>query len=117
MRHSLSKVFLVVILFTVSAQGQKDIPSTEAFTVSGAVEKEVVFTLTNLGAYPSKGVPDIVITNHLGETRGTAKGLRGVAMKDVLKDIVFQGGEPENIERVPSHIRSLRRLRSRVFLE
>ena len=83
------------ILFCLSAFGQKDIPPTDAITISGAIEKEFAITLTDISVLPSQPLPDVVITNHLGEPRGTAKGLHGVLVRDLLANMSFNAESPK----------------------
>lgn len=68
---------------------------TESFVVTGAVEKELTFQLADLAQLPSSPLADVVITNHLGEPRGTAKGLKGVKVKDVLSSLVIKAESPK----------------------
>lgn len=90
---SLISAFLLLIGCT--AYGQKDIASTDVITVSGAVVKEATITLADILAVPSHAIPDVAITNHLGEPRGTAKGLRGVLVRDLLANVSFNAESPK----------------------
>ena len=86
---------LIVLLTSFSTQGQSDIVPTNGFTVSGAVAKEITVTLADIASYPSKSIPDVIITNHLGEPRGTARGLRAVLIKDILVNVPFTAESPK----------------------
>ncbi len=85
----------LLLLVSFAALGQKDIAPTDAFTISGAVEKEMTITLADIASLPSQAIPDVAITNHLGEPRGTAKGLRGVLIKDLLANVSFNAETPK----------------------
>ncbi len=75
------------LLLAEVAWGQKEVKATNEFVVTGQIKKELKVTVADLEKLESKGIPDVVITNHLGEPRGTAKQLTGVLVRDVLKDL------------------------------
>lgn len=92
MRRTIT-LFFVFISLTVF--GQKSDHSTIDFAVTGQIKSELKFTLAEIEKYPSKPISDIVITNHLGEPRGTAKQLRGILIKDLLKDLELKEERPK----------------------
>jgi hypothetical protein len=93
-----SRLFLFFLLASVqSVVGQKSIPTTESFVVTGVVEKDMTIKLAEIPVAQSVSIPDLQITNHLGEPRSTAKGLRGVLMKNVLKDVPFKVESPKEL--------------------
>ncbi len=75
-------IFFLFIAFVVSAQ--KEMKPTTSFTLSGKVKATVIVSLAELKKLKQHDIGDVVITNHLGEPRNTAKGLKGVLLKDVL---------------------------------
>jgi hypothetical protein len=79
----------------VSVWGQKTDQPTNDFVVTGQIKKELKFTLSDIEKYPSKTIGDVVITNHLGEPRGTAKQLTGILVKDLLKDLELKEETPK----------------------
>lgn len=89
----LTTLFLVVI--SVTAWGQKADQATNDFVVTGQVKKEIRFTLADLEMNTSKTIGDVVITNHLGEPRGTAKQLTGILVKDLLRDLELKEDSPK----------------------
>ena len=97
MTNSTTKLtFLFCLVIAFSAAGQeKNIAPTDAFTVSGVVEKEITFKIADLASRPSKSIPDVIITNHLGEPRGTAKGLKAILLRDVLTNVTFKSESPK----------------------
>jgi hypothetical protein len=92
LKHVLSFCFAAVFFAAVS---QEKIVSTNSITVTGAVEKEMTFQIADLNGFVSKRIPDVVITNHLGEPRGTARGLKAILIKDVLSQISFKAESPK----------------------
>ena len=92
----LQSVFTFCIAaISFSSFSQEKIAPTDALTVTGLVDKEMTFRVTDLSAYPSKPIPDMVITNHLGEPRGTAKGLKAILIKDVLANVSIKTESPK----------------------
>ncbi|MBX2897892.1 MAG: hypothetical protein KF763_20790 [Cyclobacteriaceae bacterium] len=51
--------------------------------------------MADIEKYPTKTIGDVVITNHLGEPRGTAEQLTGVLVKDLLKDLELKEESPK----------------------
>lgn len=78
---------LILLLISFTVLGQKTDLTTNEFVVTGQVKKELKFTLSDIEKYPSKEIGDVVITNHLGEPRGTAKHLTGILVKDLLENL------------------------------
>ena len=86
---------IVLLLSSVALHGQVKVNPTEAFTVSGKIKKEVNFTINDLQAYESEKIPDVVISNHLGEAKGTSKNLKGILLKDILAKVEFNTESPK----------------------
>jgi hypothetical protein len=86
---------LILAIITVTVWGQKTDQPTSEFIVTGQIKKELGFTLADIEKYPSKTIGDVVITNHLGEPRGTAKQLTGILVKDLLKDLELKEESPK----------------------
>lgn len=88
-------LILLLIAISLTVCGQKSNQTTNEFKVTGQVKKELQFSLTDLGNYPSKSIADVEITNHSGEARGTAKQLTGILVKDILKNMELKEDEPK----------------------
>lgn len=92
------KPLLLLTFFCMTTGGlvaQKNIPVTETATVTGAIEKETTITIAQLTAMPAKPVADVLITNHTGEPRSKAKGMKGILVKDVLAAVVIKSESPK----------------------
>lgn len=87
----LTLLHIPLLLF---CQEKEKVPATDVIVVSGLVEKEITLGVAELSAMTSQPVADVVITNHLGEPRGTAKGLRGVLVKDLLGGVGIKSENP-----------------------
>ena len=90
-----NRLIVVFALSTFICYGQLKVNPTEAFTVIGKVKKEVTFTISDLQNYESKKISDVVISNHLGEVKGTSKYLKGILLKDILSRIEFDAESPK----------------------
>jgi len=85
---------LILIIISVTVWAQKTDKPTNNFIVTGQIKKELKFTLADIEKYTSKAIGDVVITNHLGEPRRTAKQLTGILVKDLLKDLELKEESP-----------------------
>lgn len=74
-------LFFVGISFSVLGQNEP----TKSFVISGEVKKPVTVTITDILKLEEVPIVDIVITNHLGEKKSNAYGLKGVLLKDILQ--------------------------------
>lgn len=86
---------LFLFLISITVWGQKANEVTSEFVVTGKVKQDLKFTFTDIEKYPSKKIKDVVITNHLGEPRGTAKQLTGILLKDLLKNLELKEESPK----------------------
>ncbi len=86
---------LLLVMISLTVWGQKTDQPTNNFVVTGQIQKELKFTLADIEKYPRKTIADVVITNHLGVPRGTAKQLTGILIKDLLKDLELKEESPK----------------------
>lgn len=86
---------LVFVLLSLTLWGQKEIITTTEFLVSGQIENEFNVTLYDLEQLQSKAIPDVAISNHKGNPRGVAKQLKGVLVKELLKDMQLKVDSPK----------------------
>ena len=96
MRQSTIPIVLILFVFAQGhAQGQKPVPTTDSFLVTGVVDRDLIIAIADIPTAKAVSIPDLVITNHVGQAKGTAKGLKGILVKDVLKDIPFKVEDPK----------------------
>jgi hypothetical protein len=89
-------LIVVIVLFGVRfGLAQKDTKPTTSFTISGEVKKPITIQTADLAKWTLQNIGDIVITNHLGEKKGEAKGLKGVLLKDVLGSVEINAENPK----------------------
>lgn len=85
----------LALSFSITIWSQKTPHTTEIFTVTGQIQKDMTFSLSDLERHVSTSIPDVVITNHLGAYRATAKQLSGILIKDLLKDLELKEENPK----------------------
>jgi hypothetical protein len=86
-------LLLAMMNFTLSAQ-IKLVP-TDQFSIEGKVKRPLTITLDDLGTFPVKSLPDLPITNHLGEKMHTLTQLKGVLLKDILSKVELDAENPK----------------------
>ena len=69
--------------------------TTASFVISGEVKSAQTIQLADLGKWKLYDIGDVIITNHLGEKKSEAKGLKGVLLKDVLTSVEISSESPK----------------------
>lgn len=90
-------LILFFIITCISIFGQEKKSTTTEFRVTGQVKKELIISLYDLEKYSAQNIKDLSITNHLGEARYTAKNLKGILLKDLLKDLQINEESPKKL--------------------
>jgi hypothetical protein len=92
----MKKLVTFLICFIGSAAfAQKEIKPTSEFTISGEVKAAVKITFDDLKKYKSQSIADVIITNHLGEKKSEAKGLKGILLKSVVEKAEINAESPK----------------------
>lgn len=93
----MKKISLSIILIWIGflAFGQKGFKPTSFFTILGEVKSPVTVTSDDLKKWKALDIGNVVITNHLGETKNESKGLKGVLLKDILSSIEINSESPK----------------------
>ena len=86
---------ILFLLLSTASLAQDKVAVTETVVVKGAVEKEVTITVAQLAAMADKALPDVAITNHLGEPKSKSTGLRGVLVREVLNAVTIKAESPK----------------------
>ncbi len=92
-----SKLILIFVLLAHLSFAQKTIEKTDEIRITGKVKAEKVIKVADLSAYKNVKIKDVVITNHLGEKKGTARKLKGVLLKDILAGVEIQSESPKTL--------------------
>jgi hypothetical protein len=79
------------------ATAQKDIPTTDHFSIEGKVKNPSDFSVKNTADYKSISIDSITIYNHLVERRGVIKNVKGILLKEVLEKAVFDSESPKTL--------------------
>src|SRR5688572_7990513 len=82
-----------LLMFSLPAICQDEKPTSE-FIITGQVKASKTVTLADLKKMKSVSIGDLAITNHLGEKRSEAKGLKGVLLRDVLNLVEISAESP-----------------------
>ncbi len=89
--------FLLACVFvaTIGYAQKESVKPTTSFTIWGDVKSPATITIADLKKWTAVNVGDVVITNHLGEKKSEAKGLKGVLIRDVLKSVEINAESPK----------------------
>src|SRR5687767_783125 len=90
------RIFLSLLACVVALTcfAQETSKPTSSFTINGKVEAPKIFTMTDLKKLSPHNLGDIVIANHKGEVKGTAKELTGVLLTQVLGQVELDAETP-----------------------
>jgi hypothetical protein len=91
------RICLVAFLFLVvtDSNAQEQVKPISSITISGRVKSPKTFTVDAIRQYKVYNIGDVVITNHKGEVKGTAKELSGILLKDLLQSIEPDAESPK----------------------
>lgn len=83
------------LLVSCSVVAQEQGKPTSSITINGRVKSPKTFTADAVRQYKVYNIGDVVITNHKGEVKGTAKELSGILLKDLLQSIEPDAESPK----------------------
>lgn len=88
-------IFLyVLILLGGNALCQE---SSKSIQISGDIADTITYNLLDLNGFESRSIPDLIITNHAGEPRGTAVDLKGFPVKVLFEKVKFNSSSPKEL--------------------
>lgn len=85
---------LICAVHTGFAQ-HANITPTSSFSIEGDIKNKMVISPKELSTFEQKEVGDIPIKNHQEEIKHTVTKVKGVLLKDVLKQIVLNTANPK----------------------
>lgn len=91
---------LAILMFAaLAAAGQKKevMNPTSSFTISGEVKSPVTIQIADLKKWNAVNIGDVGITNHLGEKKSDAKGLKGILLKEILASAEINAESPKTL--------------------
>lgn len=77
----------LLLIATYSVVAQEQGKPTSSVIVNGRVKSPKTFIANAIRQYKVYNIGDVVITNHKGEVKGSAKELSGILLKDLLQSI------------------------------
>jgi hypothetical protein len=97
MKYIFFPLLVSLLLLAPSGITAQVIPPSDAFTIKGQVLREWIFSLQDLDTMVSVPVADLIITNHLGESKGKVSGLRGIPLRHILDKLSFRCDKPKDL--------------------
>lgn len=92
----MKKIYAIIFLITtIHLHAQEKPTPTNGFNISGEVKAAKDISIVDIEKLPVHTIGDVVITNHAGETKGTAKGLQGVKLKELMAGIQLATENPK----------------------
>lgn len=85
---------LVLVSTSFFAGAQRKIDVTKQFKVTGVVTQPVTFDIATIKKYPETALGDVVLKNHKGEDKNTAKNVKGVLLKMLLDSVHVKVEKP-----------------------
>lgn len=95
----MKRIFLFLVLLSIRFLlfSQKPIVPTSSFTVFGQVAKPLTVTLADLKKEQTVRLDSFKILNHVGELRKEYKGIKGVRLLDVLKNVTIKSPDAKTL--------------------
>lgn len=88
---------ILMVFFSISCFAQEKDCSTDQFVIKGDIKSEITISFSSLDSFTIIDIPDVIITNHLGEKRSEAKKMKGILMKDILQKAVVNVESPKQL--------------------
>lgn len=88
---------VILILFILSPAflcAQEKVKQTTAFTVTGDVKQPLTINAADMGKWKVEEIGNVLITNHLGEPKGTARDMKGIRIRDLLGTLELNAANP-----------------------
>ena len=89
--------FLSLLLISLNGFSQEHVATSDAFTIEGKVKHGATFTANAADSLPAVLLGDITTYNHRGEVRSVRKQVKGVLLRDALKDLLPDTDKPKEL--------------------
>jgi hypothetical protein len=86
---------IVLLLWIPMVSFGQQIKATSSFIISGEVSAPVTINIADLKKWKEVSIDNLIITNHLGEKKSEAKGLKGILLKEILKTVEIKSESPK----------------------
>jgi hypothetical protein len=91
----MKKIYTIIFLITIiHVQAQEKPTPTDAFSINGELKAIRQIGIVDIEKLTVHNIGDVVITNHAGEVKGTAKGLKGVKLKELMASVQLLTDNP-----------------------
>ena len=92
---AMKKIIILSFCFIVGVSHAQQIKVTSSFTISGEVFSPLTVSVMDLKKWKEVPIGDLVITNHSGEKKSEAKGLKGILLKEILQTVEIKSESPK----------------------
>ena len=91
----MKKIIFSALGLIVGIANAQQIKVTSSFTISGEVFTPLTVSVMDFKKWKEVAIGDMVITNHLGEKKSEAKGLKGILLKEILQTVEIKSESPK----------------------
>lgn len=85
----------LVMVLTEPTWGQSIDLKTRYLDIVGEITQDKRIGQNDFSVFPEQVLEDMIITNHLGQKKGTISRLKGVNIKNILQDITLNEANPK----------------------
>jgi hypothetical protein len=89
--------FVSIIFLSIAVRSQPTIIPTNDIRIFGAIEKVVNYSFDDILKFNTVNVEDQLIYNHSGDVKDTLNLLKGVPLKDFLRDVQYTYEKPKEL--------------------
>ena len=91
----MKKLGISLFCLIVGSANAEQIKSITSFTISGEEVSPLTVSISDLKKWKEVSIGDLVITNHSGEKKSEAKGLKGILLKEILQTVEIKSESPK----------------------
>jgi|GEM_PF-6021454 len=88
---------LAISFIGLSASAQENVVASDAFIIEGAVKHSLCFTAHSADSLTATTLGDITTVNHKGEVRSVRKNVKGILLRDAIKDLLPETAKPKDM--------------------
>lgn len=85
----------LIAYFLIQSVSAQDFQPTSSFQITGDIKASRQIAIADFSRFTEHDIGSVTITNHLGEKKSEAKGLKGILLKDVLAGVELNAGLPK----------------------
>lgn len=92
--------FLLFLFCSIVAFAQHNIHTSKEIRITGELDADKLVTLEDLKSFSAESIPDLMITNHMGEPRGELKNMKGISVLKILEDLKISVDSPKYLSEI-----------------